>query len=547
MFATITLVVPADVTPAEYLASLPKPKFALTHRLPHLTYWSWPFSFELRVEIATNWGYALDLTEANPALVAQMSNSNSTTAKLISLATNNPGKFFPSVTVWRTFDSFTNPPAGLFCTNSDGLFVDSTGTNFFSGNEFVKVFSPEGPDDYWQAISEHQAAQINIINSNVPIAIILNGGEYALDVVGVGKKAWLQDPRVQQQDVMTNTYHGTTNTNGISWPHYASRQKSHQLSFLTTKLNEYVPEREMYVFYSTGNEQSRFVFPGPSGYGVWREESAAWGWWSEYMNTNTDLPSFENYYVAPVSWTNATGTTMFNVTDLLTKHLNAVAYNLTLGKSNNYSWVCAGWSNSSTNALSNIPRYMGFLKCLYVSGMVGGVAGYFAYPDGINGPLFGGPAFDASFPADAPPHWLQQIVALGRVHALFSHLDDFLYDGELLSGPQKHFMSTDLPAYEFTNTVADATCRVLARKLDTSNEWLITAWAAYGESRNVTVEIPDLGEISILAKPSGGVYRGTKDTESNPVISLWNESKSKWQLPGTINATNLNIGVIYQN
>jgi hypothetical protein len=270
-----------------------------------------------------------------------------------------------------------------------------------------------------------------------------------------------------------------------------------------------VPKRELYIFYNTGNEQARFAQPGTGG-SNWEDVWSNWGWDSAVMNSNTDLPSFQDYYVNLQSWTNAAGAQWNQITDLLSQHLDAVGYNYSLGATNcSYNWVCGGWSNSNTNSLADIPRYTGFLKCLYTAGMVGGVAGYFSYPTGTNGTLLGGPGFDAAFPSNSPPHWLLQIMALSHVHALFSHLDNFLYNGDLLAGPQMHVMSLDQPAYEFTNTVADATARVLARKMCGTNLWLVTAWAADGTNRNVTVNIPTIGDLTVLAANSGSVYQVT--------------------------------------
>jgi hypothetical protein len=142
--------------------------------------------------------------------------------------------------------------------------------------------------------------------------------------------------------------------------------------------------------------------------------------------------------------------------------------------------------------------------------MVGANAGYYSLPTGTNnGMIFGGPGFDASFPSNSPPHWLLQIMALSHVHALFSHLENFTTNGDLLSGPQSHRYSLDQPAYEFTNTVADATARVLARKLRGTNQWIVTAWAAAGTNRNVTVNIPTIGALTVLAADSGSVYQVT--------------------------------------
>ncbi|MFO8014661.1 MAG: hypothetical protein R6X20_15290 [Phycisphaerae bacterium] len=151
------------------------------------------------------------------------------------------------------------------------------------------------------------------------------------------------------------------------------------------------------------------------------------------------------------------------------------------------------------NAFGDLDRYMGFLKCYYTAGMTGGVAGYFAYPKG---------GFKADR-GDTVPHWLGQMIVLGRVHALFSHLEPFLREGDLLPGPRMHRWSTKQPAYEFPTGDADA--RVLARKRRGRDAWLVTAWAAGGEARDVTVTIPMLGEVTVRARPEGSVYGVTLD------------------------------------
>jgi hypothetical protein len=96
------------------------------------------------------------------------------------------------------------------------------------------------------------------------------------------------------------------------------------------------------------------------------------------------------------------------------------------------------------------------------------------------------------------------MMSLGHVHALFSHLEDYLRHGDLLPGPDRHRWSTDLPAYEFPT--GDAAARVLARKHRTRDEWLLTAWAAGGANREVSVTIPKLGELTLLARDTASVY-----------------------------------------
>jgi hypothetical protein len=118
--------------------------------------------------------------------------------------------------------------------------------------------------------------------------------------------------------------------------------------------------------------------------------------------------------------------------------------------------------------------------------------------------------FDVSFPAHNPPFWLAQMVALSQVHALFTHLENFLRNGSLLPGPYQHVLSSDQPAYEFTpRTMPGSNDRVLVRQLNNSNLWLACAWATDGVNTNVTVTIPTLGAVTLLARDCGAVYEMT--------------------------------------
>jgi hypothetical protein len=183
--------------------------------------------------------------------------------------------------------------------------------------------------------------------------------------------------------------------------------------------------------------------------------------------------------------------------DMLTQALNAVGRDVALGCPLSYNWVCGGWIRKELGeeAHSDAEHYMGFLKCYYTAGMIGGVAGYFAYPPG---------GFAADL-GDEAPSWLVQMIVLARVHALFSHLEEFLRQGDLLPGPKRHRWSQDQPAYEFPTGKQDV--RVLARRHRSRDEWLVTAWAAGEHDADVTVKIPDLGTVNLHARTCGSVYR----------------------------------------
>ena len=252
-------------------------------------------------------------------------------------------------------------------------------------------------------------------------------------------------------------------------------------------MQETLPDRKAYIWYHFG------------GMPTW--SAKPWSWDYRHMRSVADMPGQSLYYQHFNSgWTGKN--------DLLTNYLCSYAQAQTYGDTLSYNWVCAGWKQGK---FSEPERYMGFLKCLYTAGQTGAVAGYFSFPDS---------AFHEDL-GPKPPHWLRQIMILGRAHALFSHLDGFVRDGDLLAGPNQHALvkqrvGRDLPAYEFPTD--DPEARVLARKHRKRDEWLVTAWAAGGQARRVAVFIGEVGELTLHARPAGSVYRvkATVRTKNEP-------------------------------
>ena len=110
---------------------------------------------------------------------------------------------------------------------------------------------------------------------------------------------------------------------------------------------------------------------------------------------------------------------------------------------------------------------------------------------------------------------------LGHVQALYSHVDEFLREGDLLPGPHRHGRDANLPAYEFAPP-GEGT-RVFVRRHRKRDAWLISAWAAAGDERAVTVDVPDLGQVTVTARPAGGVYLASSRHETDyepPVVAL---------------------------
>ncbi|MCH5377296.1 MAG: hypothetical protein JJ992_25315 [Planctomycetes bacterium] len=451
-------------SPYELLTAQPAPKFRAGHTLLPLTRWGWNMPYPVRVELCEHWGYALEFGVINDRAVQKLDDPQSDQAKIVALTRSDPERYPLFVTTLRPFhdrEFRDSLPEEAWCR-------DGSGTLLGDGRP---VLSPEAPDAIYQRAGRLTAEPIAELRKRVPIAVLHNGGEYGMSVFGFHGSTWQQDPRVVESV-------GTT-----SWFEYLSQRKAHGERIIADAVRQ-AADGGVYLYYPTSGCPHR------------NRNSDWWKWCYgyEWMKDVSDIPNGESYYVHfNTGWTGEI--------DMLTQALNSVGLQIALGEPLSYNWMCAGWDRKDMGdkAFGDLDRYMGFLKCYYTAGMIGGVAGYFSYPQG-------GFAADAG---DQPPHWLQQMVVLARVHALFSHVEDLIREGDLLPGPEMHRWSRERPAYEIPSDDADV--RVLARRSRTRAEWLVTAWAAAGDPRAVTVELLGLGELKLQARPSGSVYRVTRD------------------------------------
>ena len=450
-------------TALELLQAGQKPAFKAGHGLPRLTRWGWAMAPAVRIELAERWGYALELGEANAALAARLADPATEESKLVALAAGDPKRYPLGVLVYRAClkrefqaslppETWSPPPEG----GPEGAKPD-------------RVWSPEAPDAVFEKAAAAAVEPLRRVLAKAPGAVILNGGEYGLGVLGFCRKTWEKDPKALAAK------------GGRDWFDYVSERKARQERIVTEAIRRACPDRSLYIFYYVDGNPYRGENAG------WKD----WAWDYPPLKNASDLPSASIYYRQFNSgWTGGR--------DLLTLTLSTVAQHVAEGQPLSYNWVCGGWTQKSLRdeeAFSEPDRYLGFLKCYYTAGMIGGVAGYFAYPKGG----FGGDV------GAEPPSWLRQMMTLAEVHALFSHLEEFLREGDLLAGPDKHRWLKTLPAYEFPT--GDAGVRVLARKHRKRAEWLVTAWAAGGQDRTVSVSIPGLGTVQVEASACGSVYR----------------------------------------
>jgi hypothetical protein len=324
------------------------------------------------------------------------------------------------------------------------------------------MLSPEMPENCLKQAGQLSAAGLAKLHRRCPIAIIQNGGGYGLNVQGWAQKYWEKDPRV------------VAAKGDLSWYQYISRQKAREQKAVADAVRAATPDRLLYVFYTCGGDTHR--------HGTLEDFHDDWAWDYSDMRVCADIATNEYYY-------HDFNSGWIGKDDMLTQALGAKGYELRFGMKSSYDYLCPGYKqdekaptapvwdatgpiDNDANAFGDLRLYEGFLKCLYTEGMIGGVAGYFSYPKG---------GFDAAFSPDKPPQFLVQMAILGRVHALFSHHEAFLRQGDLLPGPNKHTKVTDQPTYEFPTGKANR--RVLARKMPGKPKWLIPSSCSRSISR----------------------------------------------------------------
>jgi hypothetical protein len=463
------------ITPAEWLEAQKTPAFRDGHTLPRLTRFGWVLPTDARINLAEHWGYALEFGGyVDDKVLARLDDPKSDESKLAALAKSDPGRY-PLVVLCSRRLPEEEAPADAWTRDKDGKVLNGKaqsmdGTQWSEGKG--AIWSPEAPDAVWQMAGEYRAAPLRELQKRgVPISMVLNGGEYGLGVLGFAKGVWSKDPRVA----------AAAEKNG-GWRTYASAKKGHAERIIADAVRAAVPDRKLYIYYTAGGRTLRNK--------DWSIDD--WGATWEHMRGVSDLPSSEVYY----RHFNDGFTGRLN---MLTCALNAIAAEIASGDPLSYNWVAGGWvrGNEAKN-VADMDRWTGFLKCYYTAGMLGANVGYYEYPKG---------GFGVKFPPNEPPVWLRQMAASAHVHALFSQAEDLVRNGDLLPGPMKHAISTSDPAYEFPT--GDETARVLVRKHRTRPAWLVTAWAADGPDRDVTVTVPELGRLTLRARVCGSVYEAT--------------------------------------
>lgn len=468
---------PSVVSPAQYLRCIEAPVYSNANSLPRLSRWGWwGLAVETRKELAASWGYALEFGPylSSSAVDAAIKGVAGSQAEILSVAKSDPERFPLSVTVDRSFKGL-DLPSGSWVRDKKGdlMKAPERDRNRDFAMDEGKIWSPEAPLDLFSRIGSRWAEPINQLAKLANVAIILNGGEYALTVPGFGRAFWEKDPSVLKAK------------GGKSWSAYVSEQKGKQEKRIADAIRHSAPESALLIYYHTGSEMYRRV-PGAE---------MKWGYSFDSLKTSSDLPANPLYYGHYNSgWSGEN--------DLLTATLNVIGFQIARGSPTSYNWYNGGWSRSggsecpNKGCISDQDAYVGYLKATFAAGSIGGVAGYFSKPEG---------GFDVSFERTRPPAWLTQLVALSDVQATWSYLSCFNKRSDLVAGSRKHRFSSDQPAYELQER-QDGSVRVVARKLRREPIWLVVAWAPTGGDEKVQISLGSEESVELAGSLAGRTY-----------------------------------------
>lgn len=510
-----------EVTPAEYLRSRPQPIFAQDHKLLPLSIapgWANTVPFELRKELAENWGYGLFFGKVTASNVdAALNDPDSIYYQVLELARSNPDRY-PLDVILGTQNYFRgkNIQPGTEDLDGDGIidgpFLRDADGELLDGKPTA---SPEIPDEQWDAVVEDLVSPLRrLTEEGVRFNVIQHWSEWFLPVWGWGRKALVRDPRVvAAKRAMVGP--GNDTVKGMhplynKWNRYLHARRAYYEGKLADAVKRAAPHRNSYNWYSHtgGTSYGRF-----GGYDDWM--SFMFG-----VGGAEDIPDYPgaSLYRPDNGRILNTAKTDNQINDLLSAATAAKGVELRFDKPLNQSWL---WVRE--DMFHVFEPYLGYVKCLYVLGQVGHID--FLMPDGaIRKSNY---SYDVTFAPDDPPKWLRQVEETARVYATFTHLDDFVFEGELVEGPHKHIfweqrhMDERNPGYVLDNphelfrdsggdfgNSREGKVRAVARQMP-DGELLVCVWAADGETREVPVTLPGGEKVTFEATVRGTLYHGT--------------------------------------
>ena len=502
----------ANSTPLDHLQTVNRPIFKAGHTMLPIADSSCGVADPIRLELMKYWGFS-----------GQFGGNTPTDGAIAKEIKANPGKYPIEISYGNLTYIFLNYRGNdksnpQLPTNT--YVVKPDGTVFTKGGN--PMFSPVAPDANFLNLGEYIGkTAVNVEAAlNQPIRLVTNGAEYGLPAT-LGDEnpdtlGYTQDPTIM----------AGYKASGLDWRSFLSQQKARQERLLKEGIFKNLKKgKPVYSLYT-------------EAYGA---EAGSWyGWkrfgldWTQFIGKDgvpmvSDYSSPQMYYKDVNSgWTGERGYRVAPY-DGLSQALKDVGGAISLGQRNLYPWVSMGWKERDPTQISDTDQFMGMMKAYYTAGALGAASGYFNCETTAGNPaatifyaMLGNTKIGTVMPTQ-----IRGFQALAQVQALFSHLESFLRQGELMAGPNKHRQNvdtpdtgamefpvegefTDIPSQQFgATTMRVPTARVLARKMLNANRYLITAWANTGADRDVVVNDVQLGgKLTLKARRAGTVYTG---------------------------------------
>jgi NPCBM/NEW2 domain len=499
------IILGSQSTPLDHLKSINRPVFKQGHTMLPLSQYSCGVADPIQTELMKHWGYTgqfflgdyLGTDRAREILA-------------------NPGKYpveYQPGNLRTIYNNYNGADAKL-PTLPASTWVRAANGGIYLQADGLPLISPAAPDSVFQIVGDYLGAQAAYLETglNEPIRIIPNAGEHGL--------FWLteKDPDVVygQDPAVLAAYRASGQS---TWLEYISQEKArHERVVKESIFKRLKKGRPFYEWYQEA------YGPDRGRWGGWKKYNFLW---EKFIGSDgkplvSDYSSPQMYFKFQNSgWSGIEPDSMVAF-DGLTQSLKDAGGLKKLGQKLTYPWVSLGWEFQDSGGISDVDLYIGAMKAHYTAGAIGASVGYFTCTGTREAPFVA--AMSQNLPVGmATPTQIKGFYATAQVHALFSHLESFLRDGDLLDGPDQHVYKAGgeaiTPAMEFPadgeSTLVDGsfgkvkipTARVVARKMRTADRWLITAWANTGIDRDVQATIDaKLGKLTLKARRAGSVY-----------------------------------------
>jgi hypothetical protein len=525
-------------TLADHLDAQTAPVFRRGHRLPPLSFGGFPH-LEFNRRAAEKYRFALHIGSPTEFWADLAARYVDRPRDVIELSASDPERYAISLNM-TGYDGFYDCARhARIRARFPGIAMHRMDGSVWGDPDGCYAYSPVGPAEAWVAFAqdarlpEHARTIATAARTHgTRISVFNDLGEWGIDYPVIGEWRW-SDPTFQMWEVSANFWQDAAvraawgplpSPDGygraIIERAYAgvSAGKASAQGAITRLFVDALGPDVLYTHYLAGPA------PHTGRFNEWAQ--VAWDHArlrAGGVNHPDDVYSTQMYYGdnneggLGVTW-RAGDPDGARPADHFTHALAAAAQAIAAGSPHGYVWISPRGRHASTWV--DREEMTGFLKAYYALSMIGGPFFYEMFSYAQTDPT-------RTTGVVTMPGWMETIIVMGEVHALYSHLDDFLLDGHVLPnahGDSHRFQRwiAPFPLYEQyaypvgaelrgpndPSPTYDPGVRVVARVNAAGDEWLVAGWAASGPTREVDVELPaPLGRTRLSFRRAGNVYR----------------------------------------